>query len=479
MAIDSLPILPESRVAQHGSQFAMVAYADGCKCLAVSGEIGRFEGSFDTTHDVLLAPLNTHNASILRNRLPWLRPVPLGTQTSAGFGDRLGCATPGHVLAVRGTGVAPIFAQQSVRENARTGRTPQQVMDDAMWGVFEAGWQEWWGADADHLKQVEDIKPFVEAGFTFFTIDPGNHVDDQAADDDPASLRAKAAALDWATLDTTLDDLLRRYQGQVRLDGLTLELSEEAALRAAVKYGAAIAHTKRMASTIQSLSAGRSFDLEVSVDETATTTSHIEHYVIVSELLRLNVPFVSLAPRFVGRFEKGVDYIGSVTELDIDLAAHAALIRHFGNRYKLSLHTGSDKFGVYPVAMRHTRGLLHLKTAGTSYLEALRVMASVDPALFRQVMRLACDRYAEDRRTYHVSADLRKVPPVEMMTDTDLPALLNHFDARQALHVTFGSVLDQFNAALRAMLHTHSAAYHAALKTHFDRHLAALRRRVQ
>ena len=85
--------------------------------------------------------------------------TPLSLTPSFGFGDRLGLATPGHIAAVRGTNLVPIFAQQSVRENARTGRTPQQVMD------------------ADHLKTIEDIPPFVEAGYTFFTVDPGEHVD--------------------------------------------------------------------------------------------------------------------------------------------------------------------------------------------------------------------------------------------------------------------------------------------------------------
>jgi hypothetical protein len=87
----------------------------------------------------------------------------------------LGLATPGHIRAVRAVGgdIAPILAQQSMRENARTGRSPQQVMDDALWGVFQEGWREPWGADADHLKTTEDVDVCVAAGYTFFTIDPG------------------------------------------------------------------------------------------------------------------------------------------------------------------------------------------------------------------------------------------------------------------------------------------------------------------
>src|SRR5512138_2765924 len=119
---------------------------------------------------------------------------------SFGFGDRLGLATPGHIAAVRGTKFAPVFAQQSVRENARTGRTPQQVMDDAKRAVDAAKWDAPWGADADHLKTVDDLPPFVAAGYTFFTVDPGAHVDN-AADTDPlAVLQEKARGQNWDEL---------------------------------------------------------------------------------------------------------------------------------------------------------------------------------------------------------------------------------------------------------------------------------------
>jgi hypothetical protein len=109
---------------------------------------------------------------------------PLGLSPSFGFGDRLGLATPGHIAAVTGTSLLPIFAQQSVRENARTGRTPRDVIEDAKRAVDAAGWDGPWGADADHLKTVDDLPAFVEAGYTMFTIDPGALVDN-AADTDP------------------------------------------------------------------------------------------------------------------------------------------------------------------------------------------------------------------------------------------------------------------------------------------------------
>ncbi|UCC63359.1 MAG: hypothetical protein JSV36_21940, partial [Anaerolineae bacterium] len=197
-----------------------------------------------------------------------------------------------------------------------------------------------------------------------------------------------------------------------------------------------------------------------------------EHFYIENELRRMGVKWVSLAPRFVGRFEKGVDYIGDLAKFEAELAQHAAVARYFGG-YKLSLHSGSDKFSVYPIVTRHTDGLVHLKTAGTSYLEALRVMAQVEPAFFCQILSLARDRYEKDRVTYHVSAQLARVPLAEDLTDADLPDLLEQFDARQVLHVTFGSALDRFGDRLKRALQEHEQVYYTVLETHFERHLAA------
>lgn len=445
---------------------------EGEKRLTIQGDAAGFEGA-PAGDAGLLCSLSAHNAAVLRQRLPWLQPVTLGLRTSAGFGDRLGRATPGHVLAVRGTGVAPIFAQQSVRENTRTGRTPQQVVDDAMWGAFQAGWREAWGADADHIKTAEDISAFVQAGYTFFTIDPGDHVDDNAETDAPAVLESKAAALDWAVLQTSLADTRQRYRRAFALNGLTLTMDDVTLLKAVAKYGAAVAHTARLANYLQSQLAGRPFELEMSVDETGTTTSLYEHFYIAAELKRLAIPFVSLAPRFVGRFEKGVDYIGDLAELEQNIAGHAAIMAYFDNSYKLSLHTGSDKFGVYPIAVRHTQGRVHLKTAGTSYLEALRLIAAEDVALFRDIYPFARERYETDRKTYHVSARLENTPPPAALGDDQLPGLLDQFDARQVLHVTFGSVLDTFGTALHDHLAQSEGEYHQYLKTHFDKHLRA------
>jgi len=385
--------------------------------------------------------------------------APLSLTPSFGFGDRLGLATPGHIAAVRGTKFAPIFAQQSVRENARTGRTPQQVMDDAKRAVDAAKWDSPWGADADHLKTLEDIPPFIAAGYTFFTVDPSEYVDNSADTDSPDALKQKVKAADW-------DELSASYlppQGE----GLWGNFETESLQHAMVKYGRAIQHAAMMFERLSQMK--DRFDFEVSVDETDSPTTPLEHFFIASELTRLGVRFTSLAPRFIGRFEKGVDYIGDLNALDAEMAKHAAVTKHFGT-YKLSLHSGSDKFSVYPLIAKHWGERVHVKTAGTSYLEALRVLAKYDPDLFLKIYSLGGTRYETDRASYHVSAELKSLP-----NDGDLLALLDDFHAREVLHVTFGSALMRFGVGLNTALHKHMDAYHEGLRVHFEKHLSLLK----
>jgi hypothetical protein len=434
-----------------------------------------------------LCPTDQANAIALRATLPYTAPQILGLRKSVGCGDRLGLATPGHVRAVRQfSGIAPIFAQQSMRENARTGRTPQQVLDDATWGVFQEGWREGFGSDADHLKIIADIDLGLGAGYIQYTIDPGDHVDNRAHTAAYDALVKKVHTLPWGVLEDTLTDLKKRYMERTfdLGEGFELVFSAETLLRSAAKYGRALAHTVQMYRHLVSRMGDRSpcseqgFELEVSVDETETPTSPHEHFFVSSELERLGVQWVSLAPRYIGRFEKGVDYIGDLTQFEVEFAKHVAIARHLGP-YKLSLHSGSDKFSIYPIIAKHAGDLVHLKTAGTSYLEALRAIASIDPPLFREILAFAHERYDEDKATYHVSADPAKVPTPDQLADSELARVLDLFDGRQLLHVTFGSVLtarradgsfrfrDRFYAALQG----NEEAHYAALEAHFKKHL--------
>ncbi len=457
---------------------------DHCKRLIVAAPNGhswldRFGGetsTFDYNQVLKVCPLDIDNARAVRQVVPNLNPVPLGLSTSAGCGDRLGLATPGHVRAFNAvkkqSGAQPlaaIFTQQSIREMTRTHRTPADVMRDATWGAFEGGWRDRLGADADHLKTPDDIDTCAAEGFSFYTIDPGAHVDSEADTASIETIRQKVATLRWSELEATPDETIRRYADRMfDLENQRISMSDEAAWRAAAKYGNAIAHVTMMYRHL--VTKNVTFELEVSVDETETPTSQAEHIFIVSELKRLGVQWVSLAPRYVGRFEKGVDYIGDLKALAIDLAGHAAIARAFGP-YKLSLHSGSDKFSVYPLIVAAAHGMVHLKTAGTSYLEGLRAIARVNAPLLRELLALAIERYPIDCASYHVSADVARVARPATLNDADLPAILDQFDTREALHVTFGSALAQYGDDMRGTLIAHEAEHYAALEAHFIKHL--------
>lgn len=384
--------------------------------------------------------------------------TPLGLRPSFGFGDRLGLATPGHIAAVKGTFFNPVFAQQSVRENVRTGRTPQEVIDTAKNAVESAGWEGDWGADADHLKSVDELPSFVNAGYTFFTIDPGEYVDNTADIDSITILEQKSKSEDLSEIEkiylTNQEDL-----------GFGL-FTKEKLLRAIVKYGKAISHTDviyRRLSELKDL-----FDFEVSVDETDSATTPLEHFFIANELTRKGVKFTSLAPRFIGRFEKGVDYIGDIQALDLEFAKHAKVSSMFGT-YKISLHSGSDKFSVYPLLVKHWGKMIHVKTAGTSYLEALRTLAQYNPDLFDLIWTLGLERYEIDRKSYHVSAD-----PIQISASLKREELLDNFHAREILHVTFGSTIMRYGAEVNSSLITHKDDYLSNLKRHFRKHLDLL-----
>lgn len=377
--------------------------------------------------------------------------------------------------------MTPVFAQQSVREMHRTRRSPGAVIADACWGVFQEGWTDGFGADADHLKTEADIDACVEAGFTMFTIDPSDHVaEPTSAGVSQSELHDMMEALPWETLETGPADLERRYVGaRPAAELVYLEIDRATFARTAIKYGRAIAHIVRLYRHLETRMGTRPFDVEISLDETESPTTMFEHFFVASELSRLGVRWTGLAPRFPGRFEKGVDYMDDLSAFERSVAGHAALSRALGP-YKISVHSGSDKFTLYPLVARHAGDLVHVKTAGTWYLEALRVVAARDPELFRGILALALERYPEDRASYYVSADPKAVTDPEQYDDGELGGLLNNPGVRQILHVTYGSVLTacgeggspQLRERILGVLRSYEEDYYTALESHLALHLA-------
>ncbi len=425
--------------------------------------------------------LNHKNALVIQELFDFTRPVLIGIENSLGFGDRLGLANPGHLRAADGKNIKPVLAQQSIRELERTGRKPEDVMDAAVWAVFQEGYRDGFGSDADHLKTTDDIDIMAQAGFTMFTFDPGDYVDRDAGSLPSGELYERARSLSWDEMSDTFENFMKRYEDTyfTITDDFSFKPPGVEVPRSIVKYGNVIAHAVKLFRHLKANYPEHPCEIELSVDETDSPTSPFEHFMIVNELKRLGIRLVSLAPRFIGDFEKGIDYKGDLELFRQEYHKHLKIAESLGP-YKISLHSGSDKFSVYEIIGRFSEGHVHVKTAGTSYLEALRTIASTDTALFREILDFSRDQYETEKKSYHVSADLGNVPPSEKLTDKELLGLFGQNDARQVLHVTFGRVLTAetgdggclFKERILNCLKENEDIHYDILIKHFQRHIA-------
>lgn len=438
-------------------------------------------------YDVAVCAPTAENAASLRKEFPFTAPVNGGIRPAFGLGDRLGIATPGHIRAVRGYYVFPVLAQQSVREMHRTARSPRQVMDDVSWAVFQEGFRAPFGSDADHLKSEDDVRMMAAAGFNMYTIDPSEQINNRADSMGDGEL-AKSFDELFNGDKLSRNALIERYDGSefVLNDkedraAATLIIKPRDLMRIAVKYLPAVRHSAALARLIEKLRGAEGHDLEISVDETDTPTTPEAHLFVAMELRELGVFPQSIAPRFTGQFQKGIDFIGDIAEFTRSARLHALIARSMGP-YKLSVHSGSDKFSVFPIIAKLTGGLFHEKTAGTSYLEAVRVVARRDPALYRELHAFALERFEQDRASYHVTTNLSAIPPLDSLTDCDLPGLLDKPDSRQLLHITYGSALTEtgtdalprFRDRMYDVLNNNEEEHYETVAGHIWRHIDSL-----
>lgn len=420
------------------------------------------------------------NAVNLQKLFPFTNPILIGLSNSFGFGDRIGLANHAHLRSLKGSDFKPILAQQSIRELTRTKRTPNEVMDAAVWAVFQEGYKDGFGSDADHLKTNEDIDLMINAGFTMFTFDPSEYVINEADTLQIFELEEKAKILNWSALSDSFEKMIARYNNNEfdLQEGLVITPTYENVLRATVKYGNAVAHIKSLYNHLSTKYSNFPYEVEISVDETESVTTPFEHFYMASELNRLNVKIVSLAPRFIGDFEKGIDYKGDLDLFKKEYLKHVQISEYFGS-YKISLHSGSDKFDVYRSIGSLKRGYTHVKTAGTSYLEALKVVAFAEPDEFRKILDFARVEYEKEKESYHVSADLKNVLSSKNYSNEQLVELFTQNDARQVLHVTFGKVLTTldengkllFKDKIYNCLINNEEVHYNYLINHFNNHL--------
>jgi tagaturonate epimerase len=332
--------------------------------------------------------------------------------------------------------------------------------------VFQEGYKKGFGADGDHLKTVKDVEYPLSLGFTMITLDCSEHIKNDVTENNAPPLPKQYA-------DKYLN---KKFNIE---DGITLAFNEGELRQCAAIYGDAIKFAAEIYK--QFFASGKyGADFEISIDETVSVTTPLQHFFVARELLDAGVSFATIAPRFCGEFQKGIDYKGDIAQFEKEIKVHATIARHLG--YKLSIHSGSDKFSVFPAIGRETRGVFHVKTAGTNWLEAMRVVAEAEPSLYREVHAYALEAFDEAKKYYHVTTELSKIPDVGTVKDSDLPKLFENNDARQLIHITYGLILSRkntdgsftFRDRLYKLWRDHEKEYRSALVKHIGKHLELL-----
>lgn len=396
-------VYPESLLTNRDKIYFLIS--KNCRKYLVSNDFN-FKSRIEKIASYNIYERTHNNALKLRRLFNYLNPRACGLQKSFGFGDRLGLATPGHIEALENPNIFPIFTQQSIRELNKTNRTIEEAIDDAMWGVFQVGYKNGYGADIDHVKNEKDILKAIDCGFTMFTIDSpdAKHI-------------------------TKLYNLIK----------------EKISLP---------------------------FDFEISIDEAPEPTTLSTHKFIVEKLRRNGVEFTGLALKFSGKFEKGIDYTGNIKTFKKNFLEHLAICKHYEG-YKLSVHSGSDKFSIYPIIGQNA-DTFHVKTAGTSWLEAVRLISHKDPQLFRSMYQVALNNFEESCKAYQITTTKTEIPDINKFSDKDLSILLNINASRQLIHISYGVLLKDMKNEIYNILNLFEKEHYQMLKNHLGKHLKAL-----
>lgn len=403
---------------------------------------------------------------------------------SLGIGDRFaheGQAQLAAFVRAREAGIeiAPVW-NKSNREHLIVHSEPASVRREADAAVKSLGWNAPYFVDADHIG-LATVDQFIGPS-DFFTLDVADFI---GKPPDESDLRAFVAALERFARSLAMPGIRGRLDVSVaRIEGI------------ARKYLVAAQEAGRIYRHIAAAKGAGNFITEVSIDETDEPQTPAELLVILAALGAERIPLQTIAPKFTGRFNKGVDYVGNVAqfegEFNDDLAVIAFAAREFGlpADLKLSVHSGSDKFSIYgPIrhAIRRTGAGLHIKTAGTTWLEELIGLAAADGdglEVAKDVYRVALRRFDELCGPYSavIDIDRARLPSpdeVDRWSSGEFVAALRHDprcrqynpSVRQLLHVGY-KVAAQLGARFTGALEKHSAIIAENVTANiFDRHL--------
>ncbi|MDR3191236.1 MAG: tagaturonate epimerase family protein [Lactobacillaceae bacterium] len=431
----------------------------------------------DIDSTLLVTALTEHNNQALAKRFTWLRPTSRRQyKNTFGLGDRLGVASNAHLRLFKGRDVMPVLAQQSIREYTLTHRTATDVFQAASWAIFEEGFTYGWGADGDHVKAPYEIDYAIKCGFSMITLDCTDDINSDIANLSEAELDAKYNALDADQIKYFNDTYLE--QTFEVANGVTVHFTKHDLQESVLTFFDAILFATEV---FEKYIVPYNLDFEISMDETPYQTTPENHFFFAKEVAKRGVTPVTMAPRFYGEFQKGIDYIGDTTRFENEYIVHEAIAEHFG--YKLSIHSGSDKLSVYEIIGRLSKQHgWHVKTAGTNWLEALRVIAHADAEFMLELYKFAYENLDDVKNFYHFNAQTNgTAPKPSEMNTTNVLTLLNNDDARQILHTMFGSILNlkhNFKYVYRDkfwdILLQNQALYDQFLNIHIAEHLDLL-----
>jgi len=369
---------------------------------------------------------------------------------SIGIGDRFGhqgvAQLQALVLALQaGVDLTPVW-NKSNREHSIIGTTPEDTRRAAEAAVQEAGWNLPYYVDADHIG-LKNVHLFAQSS-DFFTVDVADFIGKPAAASDAASYI----------------DFVKKFRGRVTVPGLPepLAVGDHDLEDFTRRYLLPIKEAGRIYRHIRSLKGDLPFVTEISIDESSDPQSQQELFFILAGIAQEGIPVQTIAPKFSGQFLKGINYVGSpelfAREFESDLHIIRFAVQEFRlpSTLKISVHSGSDKFSLYPVISRIIHKLqagLHLKTAGTTWLEELIGLAESGGEgleIARTVYGRSFERIDELCKPYEsvVSIDRARLPEpgrVYSWTSGEFVAALKHDQSnpaynlhlRQLLHVGF------------------------------------------
>lgn len=367
---------------------------------------------------------------------------------SFGVGDRFGHQGKAQLKAFiaakeqLGVDFTPVW-NKSHREHTTIGTQPAEVRAEADAAVKALGWEGDYYVDADHIN-FKNVESFVEPS-DFFTIDVADFIGEAAAAEKVEEFLSAH----------------KSYFGKLAIPGIdeTFDVTEEGLTAFANNYLVAVEEAAKVYQYLVEKKGKGNFVPEVSCDETDTPQSPLDLFFILKLLADNGVPAQTIAPRFSGRFNKGVDYVGDVDqfakEFEQDLLVIKYVIAEFGlpDNLKLSVHSGSDKFAIYPVIgnliRKHDTGI-HIKTAGTTWLEEIAGLAISDGdglALAKEVYALAYKKMDELTAPYASVIDIK-------LENLPSPEEVAKWDADQlAKAVVHDQTCKEFNPDLRQLIH--------------------------